>query len=33
MSDPNYFTKCFKKEFDITPSEFLKQITAESNKQ
>ena len=28
MSDPNYFTKCFKKEFDITPSEFLKQITS-----
>lgn len=22
--DPNYFTKCFKKEFDMTPSEFLK---------
>lgn len=31
MSDPNYFTKCFKKEFDITPSEFLKQMTAERN--
>lgn len=25
ISDPNYFTKCFKKEFDITPSEFIKQ--------
>lgn len=33
MSDPNYFTKCFKKEFDITPSEFLKQISSEENKQ
>jgi signal transduction histidine kinase/DNA-binding response OmpR family regulator len=26
MSDPNYFTKCFKKEFNVTPTEFLKQI-------
>lgn len=24
MTDPNYFTKCFKKEFDITPTEFTK---------
>lgn len=32
MSDPNYFTKCFKKEFDITPSEFLRQIATERNK-
>lgn len=31
MSDPNYFTKCFKKEFDITPSEFLKRMTTERN--
>ena len=28
MSDPNYFTKCFKKEFNITPTEFLKQKTS-----
>ena len=26
MSDPNYFTKCFKKEFNITPTEFIKQL-------
>ena len=26
ISDPNYFTKCFKKEFNITPTEFLKQL-------
>ena len=26
MSDPNYFTKCFKKEFSITPTEFIKQL-------
>jgi signal transduction histidine kinase/ligand-binding sensor domain-containing protein/DNA-binding response OmpR family regulator len=26
VSDPNYFTKCFKKEFNITPTEFLKQL-------
>lgn len=25
MTDPNYFTKCFKKEFDITPTEFVKE--------
>lgn len=27
ISDPNYFTKCFRKEFGITPSEFLKKIS------
>lgn len=32
MSDPNYFTKCFKKEFGITPTEFLKQISSDGNK-
>ena len=26
ISDPNYFTKCFKKQFGQTPSEFLKSI-------
>lgn len=26
MLDPNYFTKCFKKEFNITPTEFIKQL-------
>lgn len=26
ISDPNYFTKCFKKEFNLTPTEFLKQL-------
>ena len=26
MSDPNYFTKCFKKEFNVTPTEFMKQL-------
>lgn len=26
MSDPNYFTKCFKKHTGFTPSEFLKNI-------
>ena len=25
ISDPHYFSKCFKKEFDISPSEFLKE--------
>lgn len=25
MTDPNYFTKCFKKEFDVTPTEFIKE--------
>ncbi len=25
ISDPNYFTKCFRKEFGITPTEFLRQ--------
>lgn len=24
ISDPNYFTKCFRKEFGITPTEFMK---------
>ncbi|GHV01568.1 hybrid sensor histidine kinase/response regulator [Bacteroidia bacterium] len=26
ISDPNYFTKCFKKQFGQTPTEFLKSI-------
>ena len=26
MTDPNYFTKCFKAEFNETPTEFLKSI-------
>lgn len=26
MTDPNYFTKCFKKEFNITPTDFIKQL-------
>ena len=26
MADPNYFTKCFKAEFNITPTEYLKSI-------
>jgi signal transduction histidine kinase/ligand-binding sensor domain-containing protein/DNA-binding response OmpR family regulator len=26
ISDPNYFTKCFKKEFNLTPTEYLKQL-------
>ena len=26
ISDPNYFTKCFKKEFNLTPTEFLKHL-------
>ncbi|MGN0189335.1 MAG: ATP-binding protein [Candidatus Cryptobacteroides sp.] len=25
ISDPNYFTKCFKKEFNIPPTEFIRQ--------
>ena len=29
ISDPNYFTKCFKKEFDITPTDFLRKSTNE----
>ena len=28
MSDPNYFTKCFRKEFNITPTDFIRQITS-----
>ena len=28
MTDPNYFTKCFKKEFDVTPTEFIKEHLA-----
>lgn len=28
MSDPNYFTKCFRKEFNITPTEFIRQISS-----
>lgn len=26
MTDPNYFTKCFKKEFNVTPTEFIKHL-------
>lgn len=26
INDPSYFTKCFKKEFGVTPSEFIKSI-------
>lgn len=26
MSDPNYFTKCFKKQFNITPTEFINSL-------
>ncbi len=26
MTDPNYFTKCFKKEFNVTPTEFIRQL-------
>ena len=26
MSDPTYFTKCCKKEFNITPTEFIKEL-------
>ena len=28
MSDPNYFTKCFRKEFNITPTDFIRQMTS-----
>jgi len=26
MSDPNYFTKCFKKQFGQTPSDFIRTL-------
>lgn len=30
LSDPNYFTKCFKKEFDLTPTEYIKKMESSS---
>lgn len=29
ISDPNYFTKCFKKQFGLTPSDFVKSIRSQ----
>lgn len=32
ISDPNYFTKCFKKQTGFTPSEFIKSLKAQESK-
>ncbi|MDR1610809.1 MAG: AraC family transcriptional regulator [Candidatus Symbiothrix sp.] len=29
FNDPKYFSACFKKEFGMTPSEYLEKILAE----